>query len=152
MTANPGDPAPDFTLSDAHGRPVTLREVRSHKRVVLVFFPAAFTSVCTKEMCTFRDEVPRLGELAAVVLGISRDPVAKLARFASQYALEGITLLSDADGAVSRSYGALSFLGHSKRATFVVDRAGVIRWRKVQLPIFRPDPLEIRSVLEALEP
>jgi len=150
MTCQTGELAPDFTLADANKTSFTLSELRGVSHAVLVFFPAAFTRVCTKEMCEFRDEVPRLGPLDAVVLGISRDPVEKLASFASKHALAGIRLLSDADGQVSRRYGVLSFLGHSKRATIVVDKAGLIRWCKVQLPIFRPDPAEVRRALEAI--
>jgi len=144
------DPAPDFTLPDREGKPVSLSEARGKRHVVIFFFPGAFTKTCTEEACELRDAVPRIGPLDAEVLGISRDPVEKLAAFTAKYHLENMRLLSDVSGEVSARFGALSLLGYSKRATFIVDKAGIIRWKTVQMPFSRPDTAEIERTLAGL--
>jgi thioredoxin-dependent peroxiredoxin len=127
----PGDPAPDFTLPDADGRPVSLSDFRG-QRVIVYFYPAALTPGCTKEACDFSDSLADLGQAGIAVLGISPDAPAKLAKFRDK---EGITfpLLSDPDHAVLEAYGAY---GEKKlygkttvgviRSTFVVDPDGTI--------------------------
>ena len=124
----PGDPAPDFTLLDADGQPVSLSSFRG-QRVIVYFYPAAMTPGCTKEACDFRDN---LDSLDAQVLGISPDPPAKLARFRDRDALT-FPLLSDPDHAVLQAYGAY---GEKKlygkttvgviRSTFVIDADGKV--------------------------
>ena len=128
---SPGDPAPDFTLPDADGKPVSLRDHRGRK-VVVYFYPAAMTGGCTKQACDFRDN---LGELAGAgydVLGISPDQPAKLAQFRDA---EGLTfpLLSDPDRLVLTAYGVYGEkMSYGKktvgviRSTFVVDEEGKI--------------------------
>lgn len=125
----PGDPAPDFTLPDADGRPVSLSGFRG-QRVIVYFYPAAMTPGCTMEACDFRDSLADLRGSGIAVLGISPDPPAKLARFRDK---ETITfpLLSDPDHAVHKAYGAY---GEKKlsgkttvgviRSTFVIDADG----------------------------
>jgi peroxiredoxin len=81
MSVEVGQKAPDFTLSDQDGRPTSLSAQRG-RNVVLAFFPAAFTSVCTKELCTFRDSLPELNNANAVVFGISSDTASTLKDFA----------------------------------------------------------------------
>ncbi|MCB5275453.1 putative peroxiredoxin [Arthrobacter sp. SO5] len=100
----PGDPAPDFTLQNAQGQDVSLTDFRGRSTVVY-FYPAASTPGCTKQACDFRDSLASLKASGYDVLGISPDPVGKLAAFA---ATEGLTfpLLSDADHAVAEAYGA----------------------------------------------
>jgi thioredoxin-dependent peroxiredoxin len=127
----PGDPAPDFTLPDADGRPVSLSSFRG-QRVIVYFYPAALTPGCTKEACDFRDNLADLGQLGVAVLGISPDQPSKLARFRDK---EGLTfpLLSDPDHGVLEAYGAYGekvLYGKKTvgviRSTFVIDPEGTI--------------------------
>jgi thioredoxin-dependent peroxiredoxin len=127
----PGDPAPDFTLPDADGKPVTLSDLRG-RRVIVYFYPAAGTPGCTTEACDFRDNLAELNGGGVEVLGISPDAPAKLARFRDD---EGLTfpLLADPDKAVLTAWGAF---GEKKlygktvtgviRSTFVVGADGRI--------------------------
>ncbi|HTX26135.1 MAG TPA: thioredoxin-dependent thiol peroxidase [Streptosporangiaceae bacterium] len=127
----PGDPAPDFTLLDADGQPVSLASYRG-QRVIVYFYPAALTPGCTKEACDFRDNLADLGKLGIAVLGISPDQPSRLAKFRDK---EGLTfpLLSDPDHAVLEAYGAY---GEKKlygkttvgviRSTFVIGPDGTI--------------------------
>jgi thioredoxin-dependent peroxiredoxin len=127
----PGDPAPDFTLPDADGHPVSLSSFRG-QRVIVYFYPAAMTPGCTKEACDFRDNRDALSTRGIAVLGISPDSPAKLARFRDRDALT-FPLLSDPDHSVGEAYGAY---GEKKlygkttvgviRSTFVVDAGGAI--------------------------
>ena len=136
MAIRVGEPAPDFALRGSQGNdPVSLSSFRGDKNVVLLFFPLAWTSVCTKEMCSIRDSYAEYGKLNAQVLGISVDSAFALKAWAKE---EGFTfpLLSDFNKDVSASYGALyddlmGLKGVSKRAAFVIDRAGVVRYAEV---------------------
>ncbi|MPY09385.1 thioredoxin-dependent thiol peroxidase [Arthrobacter bussei] len=124
-----GDSAPDFTLSDAEGNGVTLSSLRGRK-VVVYFYPAAATPGCTTEACDFRDNLASLDAAGYSVLGISPDPVGKLASFVEKESLT-FPLLSDEDHGVAEAYGAW---GEKKnygktyegliRSTVVVDEAG----------------------------
>jgi peroxiredoxin Q/BCP len=151
MSAPPavGSAAPHFDLPAAGGGEVVLESYRGRRNVVILFYPGAFTPVCTKEMCEFRDGFRELAALDAEVLGVSTDDLEKLERFQKTHHLP-MRLLSDYSKAVCRRYGALSFLGHAKRATFVIDKAGVVRYARVQLPIFRPMPSDVAKVLLGL--
>ncbi|MHA6780835.1 thioredoxin-dependent thiol peroxidase [Pseudonocardia saturnea] len=126
-----GDPAPDFTLPDADGKPVSLSDYRG-RRVVVYFYPAAATPGCTKQACDFRDSLTDLGDAGLEVLGISPDKPAKLAKFRDK---EGLTfpLLSDEDRSVLTAWGAFgekTMYGKTVtgviRSTFVVDAGGKI--------------------------
>ena len=127
----PGEQAPDFTLPDADGREVSLSSYRG-QRVIVYFYPAAMTPGCTKQACDFRDSLADLAKQDIVVLGISPDAPAKLAKFREKEALT-FPLLSDADRAVMQAYGAY---GEKKmygkvsvgviRSTFVIDAEGMI--------------------------
>ena len=127
----PGDLAPDFTLLDQNGDPVTLSELRGSK-VVLYFYPEAMTPDCTTEACDFRDNLNSFASAGIRVLGVSKDDVAKLAAFAERDRLT-YTLLSDADLAVQQAYGVWgekSLYGKivvgSIRSTFVIAEDGRI--------------------------
>ena len=127
----PGDPAPPFALPDADGNVVSLRDFRGRK-VVVYFYPAAMTPGCTTQACDFRDSLASLQGAGYAVIGISPDPPAKLAKFRERDALT-FPLLSDADRAVLRSYGAFgekTMYGKTVtgviRSTFVVDEKGAI--------------------------
>ena len=100
----PGRPAPDFTLPDAEGRPVSLADLRG-RRVVVYFYPKAATPGCTTQACDFRDSLERFTADGFAVVGISPDPPQALAAFAEQEALT-FPLLSDADHRVAGAYGA----------------------------------------------
>jgi len=124
-----GDPAPGFTLPDADGKPVSLKDFRG-RRVIVYFYPAAMTTGCTKQACDFRDSLAQLNGAGLTVIGISPDPVAKLARFRDEQELT-FPLLSDVDRAVLGEYGAYgekqlygkTVLGVI-RSTFVIDADG----------------------------
>ncbi len=127
----PGDPAPDFTLPDAAGDDVTLRSFRGRK-VILYFYPAAMTPGCTKQACDFRDSLTDLTDAGYVVLGVSKDAPAKLARFVERDALT-FPLLSDPDLAVHKAYGAYgekTMYGKTTvgvlRSTFVINADGKV--------------------------
>jgi thioredoxin-dependent peroxiredoxin len=127
----PGDPAPDFTLPDADGHPVSLSSFRG-QRVIVYFYPAAMTPGCTKQACDFRDNLADLNAQSVVVLGISPDQPSKLAKFRDKEALT-FPLLSDPDHAVLEAYGAYGekvLYGKKTvgviRSTFVIDPEGTI--------------------------
>jgi len=122
-----GRPAPDFTLPSTSGKLVTLSEFRG-KRVLLAFFPAAFTSVCTEEMCSFTDDYREFAEAETEVLPISVDLIPSLLEFKKKENL-AVDLLSDARREVSRTYGTLNEKWFSSdRAYLVIDREGIVRW------------------------
>jgi len=134
MSADVGSTAPDFTLTNQDRQPVTLSGQRG-KPVVLAFFPAAFSSVCTKELCTFRDSMAKLGQAKAQVYGISVDTFFTLKAFQEHEKLT-FPLLSDFNKQVIRDYGVfnedmIGLKGIAKRATFVIDKDGVVRHREV---------------------
>ena len=129
-----GTRAPDFTLPDHDRQPVSLRDLRG-KPVVLAFFPAAFSSVCTKELCTFRDNLARLNQVNAQVFGISVDTFFTLKAFHDTQQLT-FPLLSDFNKQAIRDYGVfnedmIGLKGIAKRAVFVIDREGIVRHRQV---------------------
>ncbi len=128
-----GTKAPEFSLFKTKTDKVTLSELRG-KKVVLAFFPAAFTSVCEKELCTFRDSLAELNGLDATVLGISVDGPFSNVAFAEKNKLT-FPVLSDYAREATQAYGVAleNFAGlpgytASKRAVFVVDREGVVRY------------------------
>lgn len=127
----PGDTAPDFTLDDQDGSPVSLHDLRGRK-VIVYFYPAAMTPGCTTQACDFRDSLGSLQGAGYTVLGVSRDAPAKLKQFAER---DGLTfpLLSDPDHAVHDAYGTWGEkMNYGKviegvlRSTFVVDEDGRI--------------------------
>lgn len=135
MALQIGQPAPGFTLFDTEKKEVSLTNYRG-KSVVLLFFPLAFTSVCTAELCSVRDELKKYEDLNAQPIGISVDSLFTLAKFKEEQRLN-FPLLSDFNKTVSKSYGALyeqfgfGMAGVSKRAAFVVDGDGLIQYAEV---------------------
>src|SRR5258705_8017436 len=134
MAAETGSMAPDFTLPNQDREPVTLSKQRG-RPTVLAFFPAAFSSVCQKELCTFRDALAQLNKIKAQVYGISVDTFFSLKAFADQQHLT-FPLLSDFNKQVIRDYGVfnedmIGLKGIAKRAGFVLDKNGVVRYREV---------------------
>ncbi|WNI17213.1 peroxiredoxin [Actinacidiphila sp. ITFR-21] len=126
MSLQVGDKAPDFTLPDQSGAPVTLSEKLAHKTVVLYFYPKDNTRGCTAEACSFRDSYESFTDAGAEVIGVSSDTVASHEKFAGRHELP-FTLLADADKAVRKQYGATTLGVVPGRITFVIDQEGVIR-------------------------
>ncbi len=136
MSISVGDLAPDFTLSNQYGESVTLSDYRGKKNVVVMFYPFAFSGICTGELCTIRDRRPDFINDTTEVLSISCDSAPSLKVFSEQ---ENLThnLLSDfyPHGAVAQQYGAfLEDKGFATRAAFVIDKDGVVRWSVINGP------------------
>jgi peroxiredoxin Q/BCP len=127
MAIQIGDTAPDFTLPNQTGEPVTLSSFRGQKVVVLYFYPKDDTPGCTAESCAFRDSYEDFVAAGAEVIGISSDSTASHQAFASKYNLP-FNLVSDAGAAVRKAYGVPATLGLLPgRVTYVIDQAGVVR-------------------------
>ncbi len=136
MALEIGKEAPDFTLKNQFGEEVTLSDFRGKQNVVLVFFPMAFTGICTGELCEIRDNKEVFVSDNVQVLGISCDTSASQKVFAEQENLD-YPLLSDfwPHGAVSKMYGAwFEDRGFSLRGTFIIDKEGILRWSVVNSP------------------
>jgi peroxiredoxin len=125
-----GSTAPDFTLPSTAGRDVTLSSLRG-KNVLIAFFPLAFTSVCTREMCEFTEACAQYRNASTEVLPISVDSIPTLKEFKNKERL-GVDLLSDFKREVSRKYGVLLDSFFSARAYFLIDKSGVLRWSFVE--------------------
>ncbi len=151
-----GETAPDFSLFDSEKSKISLSSYKG-KNVLLLFFPQAFTSVCTKELCAVRDDIARYNNTTAAVLGISVDSVFTLAKFKEDQAYN-FTLLSDFNKEVSSLYGTiytdwiLEMKGVSKRSAFIIDKNGTIQFAQVldnagDVPDFET----INTILEQLK-
>jgi peroxiredoxin len=152
-----GDKAPDFTLHDTDLKPRSLKEFLGRK-VVLAFFVGAFTSVCTKEMCAFRDSMARLIDLKAQVVGVSvNDPFSNKA-FAEKNRLP-FPILSDYNRQAIKAYGVetphfegLKGYTVAQRSIFIVDKNGVVCYVWItEDPTIEPDYKEIESALEKIK-
>ncbi len=149
MAVDVGDQAPDFELKDQHGTPVRLSGFRGQKNVVLVFYPLAFSGVCSGELCAMRDDFPEVSRDDVELLTVSVDSRYSHRVWADQ---EGFNfeLLSDfwPHGEVARSYGVFDEnLGFATRGTFIIDKNGVVRWKVVN-PV--PQAREIADYQKAL--
>lgn len=155
MALQKGDKAPDFTLFNSDKKEVTLGDYKG-KNVVLLFFPLAFTGVCTTELCAMRDDISSYQKLDAEILAVSVDSVFALEKFKVEQNLN-FPLLADFNRTVCAAYGAqyddfvLGMKGVAKRSAFVVDGAGVIQYAEVldnagELPDFAA----VKGTLEAL--
>jgi len=135
MHLNIGDTAPDFTLFNTEKQAISLSSYHG-KNVVILFFPLAFTSTCTAELCGVRDDISNYGKMEAEVLAISVDSLFTLGKFKEEQGLN-FNLLSDFNKTTSEAYGSLydtfvlDMKGVSKRSAFLVDREGVIRYAEV---------------------
>ncbi|HEV7331681.1 MAG TPA: redoxin domain-containing protein [Flavisolibacter sp.] len=155
MAIQIGQPAPDFTLYNTYKQPVTLSEQKG-KNVLLLFFPLAFTSVCTAELCSVRDNYKIYESLNAVPFGISVDSLHTLKKFKEEQGLN-FTLLSDFNKEVSRSYSSIyeewgfGMRGVSKRSAFIIDTNCVVQYAEVlENAGEQPDFLAIKEKLAAL--
>jgi len=135
MNIEVGQPAPEFTLYDSTKNKITLSDMKG-KNVLLLFFPLAFTSTCTAELCSIRDNISFYNNVNAKVFGISVDSLHTLAKYKSDQNLN-FTLLSDFNKDVSSLYGSLyemfgyNMKGVSKRSAFVIDKDGIVRYSEV---------------------
>ena len=148
-----GKAAPEFTLPNTARKAISLSEYRG-KKVILAFYPAAFTGVCEKELCTFRDSLSSLNDLNATVLGISVDAPFSNGAFASKNDIN-FDLLSDYHRETVQAYGVAlnDFAGMngyiaSKRAVFIVDESGSVVYEWVgPNPGVEPDYAEVKAAL-----
>lgn len=156
MSLQPGQAAPDFALYNSEKKKISLSDLKG-KNVLLLFYPVAFTSTCTKELCSVRDNIGWYNEVNATVLGISVDTVYTLAEFKEEQHLN-FPLLSDFNKEVSMAYGSLyetfafDMKGVSKRSAFVIDRNGIIQYAEVLENASEvPDFAAIQKTLSNLE-
>ncbi len=127
-----GDRAPDFTADSTSGQPVTLSSFQGKKRVLLAFFPLAFTSTCTTEMCDFSTDFDQFESKDVTVIPISVDSVPTLKEFKDKHQMH-VDLVSDFTRDISRAYGVLiADRFFSARAYFLIDGTGVISWAHVE--------------------
>lgn len=150
MAIEVGTKAPDFTLKSQHGESVSLSDFRDKKNVVLLFYPFAFTGVCTGELCALRDELPAFVNDDVQLLAVSNDSPFALRVFAEQEGLE-YPLLSDfwPHGDASRAFGVFDEeKGCAVRGTFIIDTEGVVRWSVVN---GLPDARDLNEYVKALE-
>jgi peroxiredoxin len=152
MAIEVGQEAPDFELKDQHGTPVRLSGFRGSKKVVLVFYPLAFSGVCSGELCAMRDDFPEVTGDDVELLAVSVDSSFVLRTWADRDNF-AFRLLSDfwPHGEVARLYGVFDEnLGVATRGTFIIDKAGIVRWQVVNpIPEAR-DVAEYQKALGAL--
>jgi peroxiredoxin len=155
MSIDVGSKAPDFTLMNQDRQPITLSAVLQNGPVVLAFVPGAFSSVCTNEMCTFRDSIGTLGASKAQVVGVTTDTFFTLKAWADQQRFT-FPLLSDYNKEVIRQYDVVNpdmigLKNIAKRAVFVIGRDGIVKHKDV-LDDARnePDYDKVRAALAAL--
>ena len=146
-----GTEAPEFSLRATGGEFVTLSSFRGQKNVLLAFFPLAFTSVCTSELCAFSDDFDKFSSADVEVLPISVDASPSLKEFRSKYGMK-VELLSDSKREASAAFGVLhpqAFF--SNRAYFLIDKAGMIRWSYVEETIdTKRENVEILEAIRAI--
>ena len=156
MAAEVGSKAPDFTLVNGDREQMKLSDQIGKGNIVLAFFPGAFSGTCTKEMCTFRDTMSQLNGLNAKVLGISTDTFFTLKAWGDQQKL-GFPLLSDYNKDAIKAYDVVNpdmigLKNIAKRAVFVIDKAGIVRYREVlEDARNEPDYEKLRHALAQLK-
>jgi mycoredoxin-dependent peroxiredoxin len=149
MAVEVGEQAPDFELKDQHGTPVKLSGFRGKKNVVLVFYPLAFSGVCSGELCAIRDQFPEVNRDDVELITVSVDSGFVLRTWADREHFS-FTMLSDfwPHGGVAKTYGVFDdALGVATRGTFIIDKDGVVRWKVVN-PI--PQARDIADYQKAL--
>ena len=156
MNIEVGQPAPEFTLYDSTKNKITLSDMKG-ENVLLLFFPLAFTSTCTAELCSIRDNISFYNNVNAKVFGISVDSLHTLAKYKSDQNLN-FTLLSDFNKDVSSLYGSIyntfgyNMKGVSKRSAFVIDKDGIVRYTEVlENASEQPNFKNITLILEGLK-
>ena len=155
MSVTEGDQAPPFDMPASGGRRVSLAGFRG-RPFVLYFYPKADTPGCTREACAFQDALPQLGHIGIEVVGVSRDGIPAIEKFAARYGLE-FPLASNQDGTVVEAYGAWvekSMYGRTymgiDRSTFLIDASGKIAriWRGVKVPGHAKAVMDAASALQ----
>jgi peroxiredoxin len=152
MAVEVGQEAPDFELKDQHGQPVRLSGFRGEKNVVLVFYPLAFSGVCSGELCALRDDFPEGDRDDVALLTVSVDSTYAHRVWADNEGFE-FGLLSDfwPHGGVAKRYGVFDEdRGLSVRGTFIIDKAGVVRWKVVNPTPQARDIADYQKALAAL--
>jgi len=146
-----GAPAPDFTLDSTSGAAVSLATYRGSRNVLLAFFPLAFTSTCTAEVCAFSEDYEQFASRDVVVIPVSVDSVPTLREFKAKHAI-GVEMASDFKREASRAWGVLNEQKfYSNRAYFLIDRDGVVRWSHVESANRdRRDTAELLAAIAAL--
>jgi mycoredoxin-dependent peroxiredoxin len=153
MSVEIGDEAPDFELPDQHGTPVKLSSFRGAKNVVLVFYPLAFSPVCSGELCALREEFPEVNRDDVALLTVSVDSLFTHRAWADAEHFQ-FSLLADfwPHGAVAKEYGVFDEAkGLAVRGTFVIDKAGVVRWSVVNSIPQARDIADYQKALAALD-
>ena len=143
-----GQQAPEIELPDGNGEIWRLSDQRG-KTVVLLFYPGDETPVCTKQLCSVRDNWQRYLDTGAEVVGINTDSIEKHRAFAANHQLP-MRLLSDSRGSVVRAYDMKNLLG-TRRGIVIIGQDGVIRFRKVVVPIFRPGDDEVLAAIREVQ-
>jgi len=152
MSLTIGQEAPNFTLTNQFGESVELASFRGKKNVVIVFYPFAFSGICTGELCSLRDDLGAYQNEGTELLAISCDPMYSLKAFGDAEGYK-FNLLADfwPHGAVSKAYGVFNEdRGFSIRGTYVVDKAGVLRWQIVNGPGDARNAADYKAALAAL--
>jgi len=147
-----GQEAPDFALKDQNGTVRRLSDLRGSKHVVVVFYPLAFSGICTAELCELRDDLPSFESDEVTTMAVSVDSPYVLRAFADRQGYQ-FTLLSDfwPHGGTAKAYGVFNQeRGYANRGTFIVDKQGVVRYLTVHQPAEPRDPEEYRKALAAL--
>lgn len=150
MAVEVGQQAPDFTLKNQSGEEVSLSSFRGEKHVALMFYPLAFSGLCTRQFTDISAHEARYAGEQAQVLGVSVDSFHAQAAFARSLGLDATLMLADFEpkGAVARSYGVYSDeRGHSRRATFVIDKAGIVQHVDVTVAPQTPDEDSVIATL-----
>ena len=155
MTIEVGQKAPDFTLFNTEKQSVSLSDLTAKSNVVLLFFPLAFTGVCTQELCATRDDISKYKNLNATVVAISVDSLFTLGKFREEQKLP-FELLSDFNKEVSKKYDSLydefpafGLKGVTKRSAFVIDRHGIIQYAEILADAGKiPDFNKVQETLE----
>ncbi|CAF0960265.1 unnamed protein product [Adineta ricciae] len=157
MSVEVGQQAPDFTLYNTEQKEVSLKDLTSKSNVVVLFFPLAFTGVCTAELCSARDDISKYQKLNATIVAISVDSLFTLGKFREEQKLP-FDLLSDFNKEVSRKYNSLyedfplfGLKGVTKRSAFVIDKQGQIKYAEILPDAGKvPNFAKIKETLEQL--
>jgi peroxiredoxin len=157
MAVEVGQQAPHFTLYNTEQKEISLKDLTSKSNVVLLFFPLAFTGVCTQELCSAKDDINKYQKLNATIVAISVDSIFTLGKFREEQKLP-FDLLSDFNKQVSKNYNSLydqfplfGLKGVTKRSAFVINQQGIIKYAEIlDDPGKVPDFNQIKQILEQI--
>ncbi len=144
-----GDPAPDFELESSEGR-IHLTDWLQHGAVLLVFYPGDDSPVCTNQLCDYRDHLGEFGELGVQVIGINSQSLESHRTFAKKYDLD-FPLVADPQRNTCRAYDAAGLFGMTRRSIFLIDRSGIVRYCRTDLPVFRRTARELKKIIADLK-